>query len=409
MNSTPPLRNTTRLNSTTKEVTTTHQPQSQLQENVVSLRTLTPLKYRHRRHRHFKGKITRAPNCEDATTQQDIGRHPASASTTTTTTATPTATSTPSPTPTNSCTKTWSCNDFHLGAELGHGCFGSVFLAQEKSSNFVCCLKKLPKKKLRHNPDLILREIEIQKKLSHPHIIHLYQWFHDAKYIYLVLELAANGELKDLLERTLKKTGRGFTEGQTAIYIYQIGAALQLLKENNIIHRDIKPENILVGPLGELKRCDFGWSKETKKLTYTVCGTPDYLAPEIIQEINRSRTRTSGHGHAVDLWCLGVLSYELLVGDAPFSWLPATSRDNIYNTWPSRKQEHWEVTLRKRILQVRILYPTFVSSFARGFIQGLLQRNPQKRMALEMLTGQEWMQHHLAKHKVKEIGNLPLQ
>ena len=305
--------------------------------------------------------------------------------------------------PTTSKEKHWSKDSFNIGYEIGKGAFGTVVLCQEKISKFICCMKILRKKKLRNQGDQIIREINIHRTIKHPNIIQLYQWFHDEENICLILEYATNGELKKYLEQQLVSYGRGFDEETTIKYIYQIASALKILKDNNIIHRDIKPENILVGSNGQLKLCDFGWSKQTKELTYTVCGTPDYLCPEILQEDARSRTHTSPHGHAVDLWCLGVLTFELIVGDAPFSF----ENEDHYNTWPKQKQKHWFKKLTRRIMRVDIQYPFYVSSGARCFINSLLQKDPIKRANIEDLAKSKWMSSNLKELGVKEIYNLP--
>ena len=239
--------------------------------------------------------------------------------------------------PTATTTKTWSRQDFDVGYELGQGAFGSVLIAREKKSQFICCLKVIEKKRLKGNPQLLIREIEIQKSISHPHVISLYQWFHDERTITLVLEMAQGGELKVLLEHQLNRVNKGFTEGRTAVYLYQISSALKALHDNHIIHRDIKPENMLIDSFGELKLCDFGWSKQTKDRSYTVCGTPDYISPEILKERSRGMTKTSSHDFRSDLWSIGVLMFELIVGEAPFSWTPG------FNTWPRKEQTEKQV------------------------------------------------------------------
>ena len=239
--------------------------------------------------------------------------------------------------PTATTIKTWSRQDFDVGYELGQGAFGSVLIAREKKSQFICCLKVIEKKRLKGNPQLLIREIEIQKSISHPHVISLYQWFHDESTITLVLEMAQGGELKVLLEHQLNRVNKGFTEGRTAVYLYQISSALKALHDNHIIHRDIKPENMLIDSFGELKLCDFGWSKQTKDRSYTVCGTPDYISPEILRESTRGRTKTSSHDFRSDLWSIGVLMFELIVGEAPFSWTPG------FNTWPRKEQTEKQV------------------------------------------------------------------
>lgn len=145
------------------------------------------------------------------------------------------------------------------------------------------------------------------KSLDHPNVVKNITNFEDSTNIYLLLELAEEGHLYS----RLKKAGR-FDEKTAAKYLFEIMKAVNYLHEREppIIHRDIKAENVLF--FGDvLKLADFGWSSLKDKVRTTFCGTPDYLAPEMILE--------RGHSEKLDLWTLGILMYELLVGKAPFS------------------------------------------------------------------------------------------
>ena len=146
--------------------------------------------------------------------------------------------------------------------------------------------------------------------LNHPYIIKLYNHFEDSEFCYLLLEYCPNGHLYSFVKKAKKLDQR-----TAAQFIKEISLAVHYLHSLNppIIHRDIKPENILLDTKNRAKLCDFGWSNVfdtsiEKRQTY--CGTPEYLAPEMI-------TR-EGHGCSVDIWGLGVLLYELLTGFSPF-------------------------------------------------------------------------------------------
>jgi aurora kinase A len=196
--------------------------------------------------------------------------------------------------------KKWSLVNFDIGRPLGRGKFGNVYLAREKETKFVIALKVLFKKQIAIQgiEHQVRREIEIQSHLRHPNILRMYGFFHDEQRIYLILEYAAGGTLFN----ALKAEGR-FDEKKSAKYIKSLISALIYLHGRDVIHRDIKPENLLLGHDDQLKIADFGWSvHEPNSLRTTLCGTMDYLSPEMVNG--------KPHTKAVDLWSLGVLTYE---------------------------------------------------------------------------------------------------
>lgn len=149
-------------------------------------------------------------------------------------------------------------------------------------------------------------EINILAKCYHPNIIQLEACFEDQGYIYLIMELANEGNLFHMI-RKLKK----LSETQTAKYMKQIVSAFEYLHSMSpkILHRDIKPENVLIKN-DQVKIADFGWSNLSDDFRNTYCGTPDYLSPEMILG--------SGHDEKLDIWTLGVLMFEMLSGRTPF-------------------------------------------------------------------------------------------
>lgn len=170
--------------------------------------------------------------------------------------------------------------DFDIGRPLGHGRYGRVYLAREKQSKFICALKimklsELNKDEMWHQ---LRREIEIQSQLRHVNVLRLYSYFYDTKNVYLVVEYAAKGELYKILQKS-----QHFSEPLTANYIASLASALQYCHSKHVIHRDIKPENLLIGARDNVKLSDFGWSVhhgQTRR--QTMCGTLDYLAPEMV-------------------------------------------------------------------------------------------------------------------------------
>ncbi|KAF8454623.1 kinase-like domain-containing protein [Kalaharituber pfeilii] len=256
---------------------------------------------------------------------------------------------------------------FEIGKPLGKGKFGRVYLAKDKLTGFVCALKVLHKKELQHAKveKQLRREIEIQSNLRHPNILRLFGHFHDSSRVFLILEFAGKGELYKILRKAER-----FDEKTAAEYIAQMASALSYLHKKHVIHRDIKPENILVGIQGEIKLSDFGWSVHapTNRRT-TICGTLDYLPPEMLDG-------TKHHSEKVDLWSLGVLTYEFLVGSAPF--------------------EDEAVRTQKRIVQGDMSIPNWVSKEARDLIQRLLRVDPEKRIPLSEVEKHPWIVKHCA-------------
>lgn len=257
----------------------------------------------------------------------------------------------------------WSLADFEIGKALGKGKFGHVYLARERRSGFIVALKIIYKSELEAAKveKQLRREIEIQSHLRHVNILRLYGYFYDEKRVYLILEYAPQGELYKLLRRV-----GHFDEGTAAKYVRQMATALHYLHSKHVIHRDIKPENILLGLNGEVKIADFGWSvhaPNTRRLT--LCGTLDYLPPEMVEG--------KEHDRLVDLWSLGVLCYEFLVGSPPFE-----------------ESSGYRATYR-RIAKVDLRIPETVSPEAADLIRKLLQHDPDKRLPLEKVLRHPWI------------------
>ena len=236
------------------------------------------------------------------------------------------------------------------------------------------------------------REIEIQSHLRHDNILRLYGYFYDQvrgsqlprphhlvldpkkhtltivlhqSRVYLILEYASKGELY----KDLKKCER-FEEARTAAYVASLSSALLYCHKKNVIHRDIKPENLLLSSTGAVKIADFGWSVHapTAKRN-TMCGTLDYLPPEMIEGV--------AHDKTVDIWSLGVLCYEFIVGKPPFE-----------------SQGHSETY--RRIAKVDLSFPDHVSDEAKDLILQLLVKEPSQRLSLEKVLEHPWIVKGLA-------------
>jgi serine/threonine protein kinase len=264
--------------------------------------------------------------------------------------------------------KQWALNDFEIGKPLGRGKFGSVYLAREKKTKYIVAIKVLQKSQLQKAgvEHQLRREIEIQSHLRHRNILRMYGYFYDAKRIYLILEYSPGGELYKRL--TIK--GR-FSEKQSAKYISDLSQALDYCHVKHVIHRDIKPENLLVGAYGEIKIADFGWSVHAPtSRRNTLCGTLDYLPPEMVEGRE--------HDEQVDVWSLGVLLFEFLVGSPPF------------------EAEGHSATYR-RISRVDLVFPKGVPEDAQDLIRKLLQKDPRKRMSLKNIPRHPWVLRNINK------------
>lgn len=243
------------------------------------------------------------------------------------------------------------------------------------------------------------REVEIQSHLRHRNVLRLFGYFHDEERVYLILEYAAGGELYRELQKKATQSGGGLGEARAASCVRQLAEALRHCHSKHVIHRDIKPENLLVGRDGALKIADFGWSVHSRagsgnddpnggssnsasasssssSRRKTLCGTLDYLPPEMVAG--------EAHDRGVDVWSLGVLAFELLYGAPPFE---AAGHSETY----------------RRILRVDLRFPDDevddaasasaprVSAEAKDLIRRLLARDPAARLPLESVLRHPWI------------------
>ena len=198
----------------------------------------------------------------------------------------------------------------------------------------------------------IRNEKEILQSIAHPFLVTLYAVAQDSRNLYMLLEFIIGGELFT----HLRKAGK-FENDHGRFYAAQITVGLQYLHEDcgtqAIVYRDLKPENLLIDQQGYIKVTDFGFAKRIDDRTWTLCGTPEYLAPEIIQ--------SKGHGKAVDWWAVGVLVFEMLAGYPPF-----------YDENP--------FGIYQLILAGKIEFPRFVETHARDLVRKLLTADRAKRL-----------------------------
>ncbi|RIB07331.1 Anthranilamide 10 bound To Auroraa [Gigaspora rosea] len=257
-----------------------------------------------------------------------------------------------------------SLKSFDIGCLIGKGQFGRVYIAREKLSGYIVALKVLSIEELiKVNAERQLRrEVEIQTNLRHPNILRLLGYFQDDIYFVLILEYAAKGELYKQLVKS-----RRLKEKKASRYIAQTAKALSYIHQKHVIHRDIKPENLLIDFHDEIKIADFGLSVHTIQRRRTICGTLDYLPPEMVEG--------KEHDEKIDLWSLGVLCYELLTGTAPF-------------------EEACHTATYKRIAKVEFTLPDHLSFEACNLICSLLQHDPKQRLPLKDVLKHPWIREY---------------
>jgi len=233
---------------------------------------------------------------------------------------------------------------------LGQGAFGRVQIVKNKQTGETYALKCLNKSQIIDNSleAHVLDERKVMMMVDHPFILKLYSTFYDEKYVYFLLELCLGGELFTVL----RKAGR-FAEKASKFYSAAVLQAFAHLHSKNIVYRDLKPENLMLDNKGYLKVVDFGLAKVVTDKTWTLCGTPDYLAPEIIL--------SRGHDKAVDYWALGVLTYEMTAGYVPFY---ADDPMDVYQL----------------ILDGDVKFPSHFGRSTKDMIKQLLNQNVSKRL-----------------------------
>ncbi|CAH8540042.1 unnamed protein product [Schistosoma curassoni] len=210
----------------------------------------------------------------------------------------------------------------------------------------------------------VQREIEIQSHLKHPNIVRMYSYFYDKKRIYLVLEYVPRGELS----KEINRFGH-FGDSRAATYVYQLSKALSYCHQNDVIHRDIKPENILLGARGEVKIADFGSAVHLPaSRRMTTFGTLNYLAPELFH-------LECVHDHRVDIWSLGILTFEMLTGHLPFDG------------------ETFE-EISEKIRNADVSYPDTLNLGATKLITSMLKKLSSQRVSLNEIDNYDWIKMH---------------
>lgn len=290
-----------------------------------------------------------------------------SASTTTSAAAAATTTSGSTPSEDDSVLYTQnkqkvSAADFELLKIIGKGSFGTVMQVKKKDDGRIFAMKVLNKQTVIDRKQVFHTKTEksVLQQINNPFIVRLHYAFQTADKLYMVLDYANGGELFF----HLKEEGT-FSEERVIFYSAEIALALRHLHSLGIVYRDLKPENILLNNEGHVVITDFGLSKQLvdDETTRTFCGTPEYLAPEVL--------RGQGHGFPVDWWSLGTLIFEMLTGLPPFY---STNTNAMY----------------QKILSGEVSYPREIPPVCRSLLEGLLTKDPKKRFGADDIMQHPW-------------------
>ena len=294
--------------------------------------------------------------------------------------------------------------DLTLIKSVGKGSFGEVFLTSKKGTDQMFAVKKVSKSLVLQDKvkKYFNNEIYILKQVNHPNIIKLYEIKQTLNNFYLVFDLCNGGGLSNCLEKYMKQNKRPFTQEIAQSIIRQLVSGLQYLHHNKILHRDLKLDNVLIHfnteedknnfnlLKAQVKIIDFGFARylENDSLAQSVLGSPINMDPQILAKMRKiDNNQSFGYDQKADIWSLGTICYEMLIGAPPFD---ATSYEELVS-----KIQKGDYKIPNNLK---------LSKEAISFINGMLQHNPQKRLNIDQLAN-----HNFLMKNVKDFKELDLK
>ena len=280
-------------------------------------------------------------------------------------------------------------NFYLYGRRIGQGAFGKVNLGLNVLTGRVVAIKsfkKTPIEKFKHKMKKIQYETELMKRFNHKNITKILEVFNDEEYMLIIMEYINGGNLFSFVKKRRK-----LSEKMSKFLFRQIILGIQHIHSKNVVHRDIKLENILIDFNNNVKICDFGIGKvlnSEDELLYDKCGTPMYMAPEIIL----SNDDNGYKGFPVDIWSSGITLYIMLSGNLPFNFKNKDNKkpcNSLNNNMKSKNNSY----LQNQIINEKPKDIDNISEEAKNLLKGLLNKNPLKRLTCEEILNHPWLKN----------------
>ena len=291
-----------------------------------------------------------------------------------------------------------------LTKSLGKGAFGEVFLTNMEGRKELFATKRLDRAYTEKESNIkrLYNEIKVMQKIQHPNIVGLIDLKKTKSHCYLVMEYCNGGDLTGCLKKYMEKYKRAFSEEIVQYLMRQIVSGLDALHSNNILHRDLKLDNILICFNSEADKASLNMMKATAKITdfgfatilkngnnmaYSILGTPIYMEPEMLNNMQQ-HTKNQGYDQKVDIWSLGALCYEMLMGRNPFI---GKSMQDVFD----------------KVKKGTYSLPTSLSREVVFFIEAMLQKDKNKRASCKELLRHDFLTKNVRLFKPMDVRTIP--